>query len=157
MPDALLTLSEARAMTTGYRQLCKDIENDVRQSGRSVLCIGAEENLLPFAYTIGNALKGLPELLIIGTIKGELLNDLSEKMLDRGDAFDDGELVSLGGKFPVKIITADDGRAQRDFTIQAGQYLGREDYAVQQVLVCDRSGHYPDDPQCQAPYSLSPC
>jgi hypothetical protein len=81
--------------------LQKDIENDVRQSGRSVMCI------------FGNALKGLPELLLVGTTKGELLNDLSQKMIDRGRAFDDGELVSLGGKFPLKVITANDDRAKR--------------------------------------------
>jgi hypothetical protein len=46
-------------------------------------------------------------------------------MIDRGRAFDDGELVSLGGKFPLKVITANDDRAQSEFTIQAGQYLDR--------------------------------
>src|SRR5262245_55499012 len=91
-------------------QLHKDIETDVRECGRSVLCIGGEEDLPPFAYTIGNSLVDLPELLIIGTREGALLNDLSEKMLDRGRAFDDGELVNLGGKFPVKIITTNDVR-----------------------------------------------
>ena len=82
-------------MTTRHRQLCKDIENDVRESGRSVLCIGGEVDSPPFAYTIGNALKGLPELLMIGTRMGGPLNDLSEKMLGRGRAFDDGEIVRL--------------------------------------------------------------
>jgi len=137
-------------------QLHKDIETDVRECGRSVLCIGGEEDLPPFAYTIGNSLVDLPELLIIGTREGALLNDLSEKMLDRGRAFDDGELVNLGGKFPVKIITTNDVRAQSEFTIQAGQFLDREDYVVQQVLVPDRSGRYPDDPRCQEPFSSFP-
>jgi hypothetical protein len=93
--------------------LRKDIENDVRQSGRSVMCIFGDADGPTFAYAIGNALKGLPELLLVGTTKGELLNDLSQKMIDRGRAFDDGELVSLGGKFPLKVITANDDRAKR--------------------------------------------
>src|SRR5438034_11618292 len=99
-----------------------------------------------FAYTIGNWLAKLPELLIIGTTKGSVLNDLSQKMIERGSAFDDGEIVSLGGRFPVKIINADE-RAQRDYTIQAGQYLGGEYYTVQQVLACDRNGRFPDHPE----------
>jgi hypothetical protein len=148
--------AEAQRRRTAMKRFYEDIDNDIRRDGRSVLCIRGEEDSLPFAYTIGNALKGLPELLMVGTSKGGLLNDLSQKMIDRGRGFDDGEIVSLGGKFPVKIITANDGRAQREFTIQAGQYLDRQDYVVQQVLVPDRSGRYPDDPQCQPPFSTFP-
>ena len=140
-------------MRTGLRG--KDIENDIQRYGRCVLCVGGEADSPPFAYTIGNWLRGLPELLIIGTIKGALLNNLSQKLIERGAAFEEGELVNLGGKFPVKIVTADQ-RAQRDYTIQAGQYHGTEDYPVQQVLACDRSGHFPDDPACQPPYSTLP-
>jgi hypothetical protein len=99
---------------------------------------------------------GLPELLLIGGIAGaDALNDLSQKMIERHAAFNDGELVKLGGKFPVKIVNADQ-RAQRDYTIQAGEHLGHEAYAVQQVLIPDRSGRYPSDPECAAPYSAVP-
>jgi hypothetical protein len=76
-------------------------------------------------------------------------------MIDRGQGFADGECVDLGGKFPVKIIIADQ-RAQRDYTIQASQYFGSDDYAVQQVLMPDRNGYFPDNPQCQPPYSTFP-
>jgi hypothetical protein len=136
-------------------KLQQHIENDVRQYARSVLCVGRERDSPGFAYTIGNWLAKLPELLIIGTTRGDILNDLSQKMIERGRSFDDGELVSLGGKFPVKIITAD-WRAKCDYTIQAGQYLGIENYLVQQVLISDRSGRFPDDPECQHPYSTIP-
>ena len=136
-------------------KLQENIETDVRRDGRSVLCVGGEGEKPSFAYTIGNWLAKLPELLIIGTTKGYILNDFSQKMIERGSAFDDGELVSLGGRFPVKIINAD-ARAQRDYTIQAGQYLGVEDYLVQQVLTPDRNGCFPDDPACQHPYSTIP-
>jgi uncharacterized protein DUF4262 len=136
-------------------RLQKNIENDVQRCGRSVLCIRGEEDSPPFAYTIGNWLIGLPELLMIGIIQGALLNDLSQKMIARGTAFSDSEVVSLGGKFPVKIVTADE-RAQRDYTFQASWYHGTEDYVVQQILAPDRSGRFPDDPACQPPYSTVP-
>ena len=45
----------------------------------------------------GNHLRGLPELLVIGVSRGEFLNFLSDKMIERGRAFDDGEVVSLRG------------------------------------------------------------
>ena len=145
-------------MTSKLRHLERvgeNVENDIRRCGRSVLCIVAEADARSFAYTIGNWLRGLPELLIIGTIKGALLNNLSQKLIERGAAFEEGELVNLGGKFPVKIVTADQ-RAQRDYTIQAGQYHGHEHYRVQQVLMPDRNGRFPDDPECQRPYSTLP-
>jgi len=92
---------------------------------------------------------------MIGTTHGAPLNDLSQQLMERGIAFEEGELVNLGGKFPVKIVTADQ-RAQRDYTIQAGQFLGTEDYVVQQALIPDRNGRFPDEPECQPPYSTIP-
>jgi len=137
--------------------LAENIADDIRRFGRSVLCIGAEDDSPNFAYTIGNASPGvgLPELLVIGTNDAAFLNELSQKMIERHAAFDDGELVQLGGKFPLKIINAD-RRAHSEYTIQAGQYLGHENYRVQQVLISDRSGRFPDEPDCQPPYSKMP-
>jgi hypothetical protein len=42
-----------------------DIDTDIRNHGRSVICVGAscEADEPPFAYTIGNWHRGLPELL----------------------------------------------------------------------------------------------
>jgi hypothetical protein len=135
------------------------IGNDIRRNGRSVLCIGAEDGSPAFAYTIGNAIEDLPELLMIGGVCDSCavnaLDDLSQTMIERGSAFADGELVSLGAKYPVKIIDADQ-RARDEYTIQAGQYHDTEDYRVQQVLIPDRNGRYPDDPECQRPYATVP-
>jgi hypothetical protein len=140
-----------------HHELHENIAGDIRRDGRSVLCIGREEDSPAFAYTIGNALKNLPELLMIGNISAAyLLNDLSQRMIGRGGAFDDGELVDVGGKFPLKVINADSERTQRDYTIQVGEHLGHENYAVQQVLICDKEGRFPDDPECARPYSTVP-
>jgi hypothetical protein len=138
-----------------HRKFHQDIENDIRREKRSVICVAGDDDSLPFAYTIGNSITGLPELLIIGTTQGNVLNALSLKMIEHGQGFADGECVDLGGKFPVKIIIANQ-RAKRDYTIQATEHFGRDDYAVQQVLIPDRNGRFPDDPQCQHPYSTFP-
>jgi hypothetical protein len=72
------------------------------------MCIFLSEDdppdAMPFAYTIGNHEKRLPELLTIGTPDAGFLNPLSEVMIARGKPFADGEIVSIDGKFPVKII-----------------------------------------------------
>jgi hypothetical protein len=82
------------------------IKADIERDGRHILGIPDGEPA-PFAYTIGNELKGLPELLLIGVSrKAGLLNVLSDMMIERGTRFADGELVDLGGKHPVKIINA---------------------------------------------------
>jgi Domain of unknown function (DUF4262) len=131
------------------------IEGEIQRHGRSVICVGSEPESPAFAYTIGNQATGLPELLIIGTPLGALLNELSQKMAQRGCAFADGECVNLGGKFPVKIVNADQ-RAPESYTIQAGEFFGNDDYAVQQVLAPDRNGRFPDEPDRQPPYSTIP-
>jgi len=129
----------------------------MRQSGRSVLCVGADVDTPSFAHTIGNALKGLPELLIIGTHKGALLDDLSQKMIERGRAFDDGELVSLGGKFPVKIITTNDARAQSEFAIRPVSS------SIARITLCSKflsaiaTGAFPTTRNAGSPFPPSPC
>jgi hypothetical protein len=77
-------------------------------------------------------------------------------MRERGTPFTDGELVSLGGKFPVKVVDIDAERARREYTVQAGQYYDDENYEVQQVLVPDRNGRFPGEPEVQAPFSDVP-
>jgi hypothetical protein len=134
-----------------YRKFAHDIE----RYGRSVLAIGGSEDgsLPPFSYTIGNWQKHqLPELLVIGYNDNQLLNILSAKMIERGRKFDDGELVSLGGKFPIKIITTSGFKVKSDYTIQTGQFYRHENYLVQQVLVPDRKGVFPDQPGCATKY-----
>jgi hypothetical protein len=130
-------------------------EGDIAEYGRTVICVAGEADSLPFAYTIGNWTQGLPELLVIGTARGGFLNDLSRKLIERGRAFQDGQLVGLGGKKPVKIINANQD-AQESYTIQAGNYFGTDDYPVQQVLIPDRNGRFPIDPECLPPYSNFP-
>jgi hypothetical protein len=64
-------------------------------------------------YTIGNHERGLPELLFTGDTDDAwagVLNRLGYIMREqRRDAFRHGELVSVGGKFPVKIVNTRPG------------------------------------------------
>jgi hypothetical protein len=133
------------------------IEGDIKRAVPHIVAVMGDGAHLPFAYTIGNTSKDLPELLMIGYHDagaiGSVLGKLSDAMIEREHAFADGETVNLGGKYPVKIIDAN-ATAQDKYTIQAGRFYGHEDYDVQQVLVSDRRGRFPDDAQCDAHFQV---
>lgn len=124
----------------------------IEKHGQALICVlaGEGENSPPFIYTIGNAVRGLPELLLIGPLRPELsgqaLSELGEKMRRDGKPLAEG-LVDIEWSFPFKVRKAGP-RAKDDYTNLAGQYLGREDYEVLQVMICDKEGRYPGDPGC---------
>jgi Domain of unknown function (DUF4262) len=130
----------------------------IARTGRSIVAVfGGEGNdEFPFAYTIGNYLKGLPELLVIGTYEAGFLNDLSRLMVSRGAAFGDGQMVTMmGARQPVKLIRAGNV-ARTEYAVQAGEHFGHDDYSIMQVLISDKEGQFPGEKGCQEPYSRVP-
>jgi len=128
----------------------------IRRFGRSVVCVfptvDGPDSDLPFSYTIGNQAKGLPELLVIGSGRGTYLNEMSERMIKRGCAFDHGEIIDTGPgkggeKYRVKIINASDA-VREHYTIQAGVFYETHNYRVQQVGLSDLQGHFPGEEGC---------
>ena len=105
---------------------------------------------LAFCYTVGNHGRGLPELMITGPIAssfGPVLNMLSKIQRERGNGFEHGELVNLGGKYPVRILDAGDA-GRTEWATYVGNYYDTEDFEVRQVLICDPNGRWPGDPEC---------
>jgi hypothetical protein len=95
-----------------HNDMFKWIKKQIKQHGFAII------NVFPsgddcirgwFHYTVGNHSLGLPELLAIGGDRrmSNPLSALAKIMRDRKSAFKDGELVSLGGKYPVKVINID--------------------------------------------------
>jgi hypothetical protein len=130
--------------------------------GRSIVAVfaGEEDDEFPFAYTIGNHLKGLPELLAIGTNEAGFHNKLSQMMIDTGETFGDGRVVSLpSGGAPadlrLKLIRAGNV-ARTEYAVQAGEHFGHDDYSIMQVLISDKDGRFPGEKGCQEPYSRVP-
>src|SRR6266852_1690057 len=125
---------------------------------RVLLKEGDPDDALPFVYTIGNHERGLPELLLIGFVEPNflsILNRLGEIQRERKIGFRHAELVDLGGTFPVRIVDA--GAVGRDkYAVQVSVFYGTDDYQVRQVLISDRAGRFPDDPECDAPYRSQP-
>ena len=119
--------------------------------------IGIPDGEPAFSYTVGNSAVNLPELLVIGPQPHNILgviNHLSKMQRDREHPFADGEIISLGGKFPVKAIIA--GDKKEEYATLAYQFAKSENVDVIQILVPDRNGRFPGDPDCAEPFCNCP-
>lgn len=134
-----------------------DIPELIAVHGRAVLGVfPTEDSRDPindsFAYTIGNAAKGLPELLVVGMFNDAamwLLNRVSEEM-ERG--FREGPL-DLGGARCVHVLPASE-EAKAVHTIQATNYWRSErGYDLAQVVIPDLEGRFPWDADCAKPFN----
>jgi hypothetical protein len=136
------------------------IRHHIEEFGQHIRRVAAGEsaNEPGFMYTIGNSQRGLPELLIVGPTDDQfmdLLNYLGEMQRHLGRAFRHEERVDLGAPLPVRIVDA--GAEGRDnYAVQVGVFYQTQDFDVQQVLICDPQGRWPDDPDCDPPYSEQP-
>ena len=145
-----------------WEKLRSDIAAKIEDSGQAVQVVYLTEHdppgKQPFMYTIGNYHRGLPELLVVGTDSDIIaggLNRLGKIQRDRGKGFEDEELVSVGGKFPVRIVDAGVAGRKRYATF-VGIFYGTDSYEVRQVLLPDTEGRWPDAPGCDAPYRNQP-
>jgi hypothetical protein len=138
------------------------ILRDINLHGRSVLMIACEcgkrSCRLAFGYTIGNHILGYPELLFIGsgtTGTGYMMNAWSNLMIKRRSPFENGELVEIAGnKFPHMAIIATDPRTKEDFTVQASEFYGTDDYGVIQMVISDREKRF--GTEAAEPYRNNP-
>lgn len=147
-------------------QFIKDLHQKIREHidthGQHLMQVLPGEDdpsdVQPYVYTIGNHERGLPELLLFGPVDApflNIMNRLGEIQRQRGQGFRHNELVSIGGKFPVRIVDA--GRIGREeYALLVGKFYGTDDYELRQVLICDTKGRFPDDPRCDAPYRMQP-
>jgi hypothetical protein len=143
-----------------WAQLRRQITDNITKDGQSVQVIGPSEapGSQPFMYTIGNFHHGLPELLIVDTDKdmfASVLNRLGRMQRERRRAFADEELVSIGGKFPLRIVDAGIvGRTK--YATFVGIFYNTQNYEVRQVVLPDTQGRWPDQPGCDPPYARQP-
>jgi len=115
-----------------------------------------DSDLLPFTYSVGMHQLGLPEILIIGLEPGMVagvINHLCDIQRSRGVGYKDGELIDIGGKYPVKAIDVT-GYANM-FVTFSPWYYGQPVKSVQ-ILVPDKKGIFPDDSKCDPLYGFVP-
>lgn len=133
------------------------IERNISRSGQHLFLIFADGETPAFVYTIGNALRGLPELLLISNfpprVAGGIVNDLGQRMRKAGRPLE-GD-IDVGGRFPVRVRSAS-AKARQAYTLQAGRYFRHEEYDVLQILLCDPKGVYPGEPGCEPGYDDIP-
>jgi len=137
--------------------LRQQTDDHIQQFGRTVIFVFGGP-FGGFSYSIGNAKLGLPEFLIIGLGAAEskwLINAISKNMIQVGIAPAIEAPYSFGGAHPVWLIEASE-KAKADYTIQAGQYLGREDYRVIQIVLCDPAGKFPWEDGCAENFRAQP-
>lgn len=131
------------------------VRDNIDRAGQHLFAIFASDDEPAFAYTVGNAVRGLPELLLIGnfraTVAGGILNDLGIIMRKQERPLS-GD-ISLGGRYPARIRKASEA-AKFKWTIQVGNYLGHEHYDVLQVLLGDYDGRYPGDSGCNPDFDV---
>jgi hypothetical protein len=145
-----------------WAQTRQQIMDNITKNGQAVQVVyltkDSKPGDQPFMYTIGNYHLGLPELLIVDTDKdiiAGVLNRLGKMQRERGKAFADEEIVSVGGKFPVRIIdTGLIGRTK--YATFVGMFYGTQSYDVRQVVLPDTQGRWPDTPGCDQPYCRQP-
>lgn len=161
----ILTKAELGERFRAFRSRIREMIDEHHQFVMGVFPTKGSDLEFPFAYTIGNYEKGLPELIMIGLGHEDsmyLLNVMGDIMRKQGHAFRNGELVRPADfKLPLKVIDASID-VHRDWTCQIIPFYRAEGHAlakpvrVQQVVVCDPQGRFPGDPGCAEPYSLFP-
>lgn len=134
----------------------REVKQNIDAFGQHLFQVFGEGAEPGFTYTIGNADRGLPELLLIGDfpsrIAAGLLNELGAKMREDGKPLATG-LIDIGWSIPFKIRQTG-SLARCRYTIQVDQYLGHDRYSVLQVMVCDENGYYPGDAGCNSRYDV---
>lgn len=135
-------------MSAVIEKLGQTIAEKIATHGQFIMGVASDP---AFFYTIGNHLKGLPELILVGNFRldsaGSLLNDLGEAQRESHKPLAEGEIWFPGGKFPLLVRkVSSPGVVRSDYSIQAGQYFGTEDYDVLQIVLCDKTGKWPGEP-----------
>lgn len=144
-----------KRLEVSHLELLGRIAANIANEKRQIIGVLGTGKHPPFAYTIGNQEKLLPELLILGNFAASetntILCDLSDKMLADKKPWPLGENVWGDHKF---MIHNGGSEAKAKYTCQAGQFYGNEDYEVLQVVLPDTNGRWPEDPLCHKAFKV---
>jgi hypothetical protein len=137
-----------------YAEFRADALAKIEKFGRIVIAVPNGNN--SFSYTVGNCQRGLPELLIVGPFEPtgirSVLNVMTDKMIERGSAFEENTLIDIGAPLHCTAFHASD-LAKLERTIQVGQLLKRP-YDLMQVVSPDPAGLFPWQPGCNPAFQV---
>lgn len=144
-----------------HEQIKAQIKDHIEQHGRSML--GVHDDI-PFVYSVGNHLVNIPEVILLGNFKSEqvfpILNTVSEFLVGNPEVLE-SPIDRFGNfffnipdwPFPFMAHWCSES-VKSEYTIQAGQYLGTEDYRVLQILLCDPAGVFPGQEGCMSGFDM---
>lgn len=134
------------------------ITENILRTGRHIVGVfdphGKETS---FCYSVGNTVDGLPEFLLIGNLPpsfcASIINMVSAVQNKAGAALGEGDLKLEDFPLPFRLRHCTDAAKGR-YTVQAGEYFGRQDYKVIQIMLCDKQNRYPGDEGCEYPFNV---
>jgi hypothetical protein len=132
------------------------IRRAIRKHGQFIAYVYGDDDAISFAYTVGNHEHGLPELLISAIdLEGAsvILNALGALQRERRRAFEVGELVGLGGKYPLRMDAVDAGLGP-EYARVARYYYRTDAVELREVIKPDLRGRWPEDPDCDDDFRL---
>lgn len=146
-------------MVAAADEFREKIQQNIAKYGVHVWAVGGDGAGPTFVYTTGLAEKNLPEFLVVGfdPLSGHrAITALVERLKNSdGKALENGEVIQLTDDPASKIVIFDARDSVKDqYTIQTGQFYRTQDYRVQQILIPDEAGRFPNDPNCD--YYLQP-
>lgn len=143
------------------------IQKHIDKSGQHLIAVfdaGPGNHVpFPFVYTIGNHAKGWPELLILcpgnGWLDnmGQILNRTHWLVKERGAPYQSGDIFKLhpASTCPLKVREVG-AYAKAEYCVQAGQWWQTQDYRLQQLLIPDTAGKFPDEEGCMEEWARIP-
>lgn len=130
-------------------------EKLIEKYGHAVIGVAASTPEKSFSYSVGLADGGLPELVCIGVVDTSIINAVAQFMKKRERAVEDGELVSIGGTYPLKIAACHDA-VKKEMMTMATRHAKGKPFAAMQLVLCDTTGVFPDEPGCAYPFNQVP-
>lgn len=132
------------------------IDANIKTYGQAVIaCARTKEvpEAVPYMYTIGLRARGQPELIFVGEASpdmGGLINKICES-LKLHIRFHDNMRVGIGTRHPFKLLTV--GMKAKSQMQHCAAYWKTLDFDVMQIIMCDKEGRWPGDPDCSEPFA----
>ena len=106
------------------------------------------DQLPPFCYTVGLTERGLPELLLVGGIAGNLLNGVAARLAEEGSLAAGRYTETPFNGYDFVVLPATEPAVLDDFVLMPQQLWPMSALVVLQVIRPDDHNRMPWEPGC---------